>query len=155
MHVNHLENRNSINLIGIGSTSHFFRRTEMRRKQFAGSSKVGGLADDTSYTKVKPYLFDGLTDINEHLRQFKIVAEINHWICQTKTFELASCLTKIYLSLLSELDAEQMRNFSVLVAPSQSRFGTVNKDEIYRAQLKNRTRERGETVLELAQLSEN
>lgn len=53
--------------------------------------------------------------------------------------------------MLSELDAEHSRNFSDLVVALQSRFGTVNKAEIYRAQLKNRVRQRGETVPELAQ----
>ena len=97
---------------------------------------------------MKPQLYDGLSDIDEYLTQFNIVAEINHWNCQTKALHLASSLTGSARSLLSELDAEHSRNFSDLVTALQSRFGTVNKAEIYRAQLKNRVRQRGETVPE-------
>ena len=107
---------------------------------------------ENTHTKVKPQLYDGLTDIDDYLTQFNIVTEINQWkLIQTKALHLASSLTGSARSLLSEFDSEHSRNFSELVTALQSRFGTVNKVEIYRAQLTNRVRQRGETVPELAQ----
>ena len=106
---------------------------------------------ENMHARVKPQLYDGLTDIDEYLTQFNIVAEINQWSSQTKALHLASSLTGSARSLLSELDSEHSRNFSELVNALQSRFGTVNKAELYRAQLKNRLRQKGETIPELAQ----
>ena len=103
------------------------------------------------HARVKPQLYDGLTDIDEYLTQFNIVAEINQRSSQTKALHLASSLTGSARSLLSELDYEHSRNVSELVTALQSRFGTVNKTELYRAQLKNRLSQKGETIPELAQ----
>ena len=66
------------------------------------------------------------------------MTEINQWNNQTKALHLVSSLTgsATCRSFLSELDSEHNRNFSELVTAVQSRFGTVNKAEIYRAQLK-------------------
>ena len=53
--------------------------------------------------------------------------------------------------LLSELDSVHRRNFTSLVSALQCRFGTVNRAGVYRAHLKIRVRQRGETIPELAQ----
>ena len=127
------------------------------RSELGNSLHAQGEAADKSrptenmHVRVKPQLYDGLTDIDEYLTQFNIVAEINQWNSQTKALHLASSLTGSARSLLSELDSGHSRNFPDLVAALQSRFGTVNKAEIYRAQLKNRVRQKGETIPELAQ----
>ena len=115
------------------------------------ASSLAGCADNHSNTKVKPQLYDGLTDIDEYLTQFYIVTEINGWNSQVKALHLASSLTCSARSLLSELDVAHMRAYSHLVKALQNRFGTVNKAEIYRTQLKNRIRQKGEAIPELAQ----
>ena len=112
---------------------------------------MGASSRENGHTKVKPQLYDGLTDIDEYLTQFNIIAEINQWSCDTKALHLASCLTGSARSLLSELDSVHRRNFSSLVTALQCRFGTVNRAEVYRAHLKNRVRQRSETIPELAQ----
>ena len=99
---------------------------------------------ENGHTKVKPQLYDGLTNIDEYLTQFNIIAEINQWSCDTKALHLASCLMGNARSLHNELDSVHRRNFSSLVSALQRRFGTVNRAEVYRAQLKNRVRQRGE-----------
>lgn len=154
-HISDLQNRNTNNLIGGSETSQVppSNRTEVQNNLHAQgeASSIAGYTDKHSNTKVKPQLFDGLTDIDEYLTQFNIVAEINCWDNQIKALHLASSLTGSARSLLSELDVEHRRDYSHLVKALQNRFGTVNKAEIYRAQLKNRIRQKGEAIPELAQ----
>ena len=54
-------------------------------------------------------------------------------------------------SLLSELDPEGRRDYDTLVEKLANRFGSVHRSEIYRTQLKSRSRNRGESIPELAQ----
>ena len=64
---------------------------------------------------------------------------------------MANCLTGEARSLLNELDHEGKRDYNTLVEKLRNRFGSVNKSEIYRTQIKSRTRNKGETIPELAQ----
>lgn len=154
-HISDLENRNTNNMIGSSATSQVPSSdgTEVQNNLDAHgeASSSAGYADKHSNTKVKPQLYDGLTDIDEYLTQFNIVTEINGWNSQVKALHLASSLTGSARSLLSELDVAHRRDYSHLVRALQNRFGTVNKAEIYRAQLKNRIRQKGEAIPELAQ----
>ena len=52
-------------------------------------------------------------------------------------------------SLLSELDHDGRRDYNTLIG--KLRFGSVNRSEIYRTQLKSRTRNKCESIPELAQ----
>ena len=54
-------------------------------------------------------------------------------------------------SLFSELDHDGKRDYNTLVEKLASRFGSENRSEIFRTQLKSRTRHKGETIPELAQ----
>ena len=54
-------------------------------------------------------------------------------------------------SLLNELDHDGRRDYDTLIEKLKNRFGSVNRSEIYRTQLKSRTRSKGETIQELAQ----
>ena len=106
---------------------------------------------DRSQCKIKPQHFDGSTDFDEFLSQFEITSEINGWQYREKSLYLASCLTGDARSLLSELDRDGQRDYGTLIEKLANRFGSVNRSEIYRTQLKSRTRNRGETIPELAQ----
>ena len=53
--------------------------------------------------------------------------------------------------MLNELDYEGKRDYNTLVEKLRNRFGSVNKSEIYRTQMKSRTRNKRETIPELAQ----
>ena len=64
---------------------------------------------------------------------------------------LANCLTGDAWSLLSELDRGGQCDYNTLIEKLANRFGSVNRSESYRTQLKSRTRNRGETIPELAQ----
>ena len=105
---------------------------------------------DNSHFKMKPQTFNG-TDFDDFISQYEITCEINGWQYKEKSLYLANCLTGEARSLLNELDHEGKRDYSTLVEKLRNRFGSVNKSEIYRTQLKSRTRNKGETIPELAQ----
>ena len=147
-HIVDLQNRNVSNGVGGNSVFSFPSSNTLENGEMASRNTH---PRENGHTKVEPQLYDGLTDIDEYLTQFGIIAEINQWSCDSKALHLASCLTGIARSLLSELDSVSRRNFTSLVSALQSRFGTVNRAEVYRAQLKNRVRQRNETIPELAQ----
>lgn len=101
--------------------------------------------------KMKPQSFDGTADLTEYLTQFNLVAEINNWSYQAKALYLASSLTGNARSLLSELSEVQKRDFNSLVEILRARFGTKNKAEIFRSQLKSISRGKEQSLPELAQ----
>ena len=101
--------------------------------------------------KMKPQNFDGTSDFDEFLCQFEITCEINAWKYNEKSLFLANCLTGDARSLLNELDSEGRRDYNTLTEKLRNRFGSVNRSEIFRTQLQSRTRNKGETIPELAQ----
>ena len=103
---------------------------------------------------MKPQTFNG-TDFDDFISQYEMTCEINGWQYKEKSLYLATCLTGEARSLLNELDHEGKRDYSTLVEKLRNRFGSVNKSEIYRTQLKSRTSNKGETIPELAQAIKN
>ena len=105
---------------------------------------------DNNNFKMKPQTFNG-TDFDDFISQYEITCEINKWQYKEKSLYLANCLTGDARSLLNELDYEGKRDYNTLVEKLRNRFGSVNKSEIFRTQLKSRTRNKGETIPELSQ----
>ena len=93
---------------------------------------------------MKPQNFDGKSDFDEFLCQFDITCEINAWKYKEKSLYLANCLSGEARSLLNELDPDGRRDYDTLIGKLRNRFGSVNRSEIYRTQLKSRTRNKGE-----------
>lgn len=118
---------------------------QARNSQSAEQSK-----GDNNHFKMKPQTFNGI-DFDEFISQYEITCEINGWQYKEKSLYLANCLTGEARSLLNELDYEGKRDYNILVEKLRNRFGSVNKSEIYRTQLKSRIRNKGETIPELAQ----
>ena len=114
---------------------------------------TGQSKGDNNGFKMKPQTFNG-TDYDDFIAQYEITCEINGWQYKEKSLYLANCLTGEARSLLNELDHEGKRDYNTLVEKLRNRFGSVNKSEIYRTQLKSRTRNKGETIPELAQAIE-
>lgn len=106
---------------------------------------------DNSNMKIKPQTYSGSSDFEEFLSQFEITCEINSWQYREKSLYLANCLTGEARSLLNELDNEGRRDYKTLVEKLTNRFGSINRSEIYRTQLKSRVKNKGETIPELAQ----
>ena len=125
------------------------QNSNMRRDRNTNQN-IGDIAGGNNL-KMKPQTYDGLSDISEYLTQFNIVAEINGWSYQIKALYLASSLTGSARSLLSELSEVQKRDFNSLVEILRTRYGTKNKAEIFRSQLKSLTRQKGQSITDLVQ----
>ena len=85
------------------------------------------------------------------MTQFEITSEINGWDYKSKSLYLANCLTGVARALLNELTAEQRRDYDSLVQKLTERYGSENRAEVFRSQLKSRVKGKGETTAQLAQ----
>ncbi|XP_069109431.1 probable basic-leucine zipper transcription factor E [Argopecten irradians] len=101
--------------------------------------------------QLKPQSYDGSDDLEDYLTQFQILSEINNWSYSVKSLYLAGSLKGAARALLSELSPAQQRDYDCLVRALNSRYGSVNKAEVFRAQLQNRTKGKNETIPDLAQ----
>ena len=108
-------------------------------------------AGPSNSLKVKPQSYDGSEDLSEFITHFNLVAEINGWNYGLKSLQLASCLTGDARALLTDLDRRTQRDYRELVEALNHRFGTENRAEIFKSQLKMRVRGKNETIPELAQ----
>ena len=96
--------------------------------------------------KLKPQNYDGTEDLDDYLSQFEILADLNCWNYETKSFYLAGSLKGDARTLLTELSSLQRRDYDSLVQILTLRFGSLNRAEIYKAK-----KRRDESISELAQ----
>ena len=103
--------------------------------------------------KLKPQNFSGTSDddFEDYLAQFNITAEINGWNYRQKSLYLANSPTGNARSLLSELNEIQRKDYSTLVQKLSARYGSENRAEVFRAQLKSRVKGKNESIAELSQ----
>ena len=104
-----------------------------------------------NYIKLKPQTYTGSDDFEQFLTQFEITSEINGWDYKAKSLYLANSLTGAARTLLNELDAVQRRDYKSLVQKLTERYGSENRAEVFRSQLKSRVKAKGESTAELAQ----
>ena len=88
--------------------------------------------------KLKPQSYSGTDDLEDFLVQFNILAEINGWDYKIKSLYLANSLSGPARSILSEMAIEERRDYGTLVQKLNGRFGSANRTEMFRAQLKSR-----------------
>lgn len=149
------ENSNNINLV----ESQASQRAETSSSTLnqtceiplQGSSNLTLGSKGDNHIKLKPQTFSGTDDFEDFLAQFEITAEINGWDYRAKSLYLANSLTGTARSLLNEVTAEQRRDYKSLVQKLTARYGSENRAEVYRSQLKSRCKGKGETIPELAQ----
>ncbi|CAC5406136.1 unnamed protein product [Mytilus coruscus] len=101
--------------------------------------------------KIKSQIFDGSDDLEEYLTQFNLLAELNDWDLKTKALLLASSLSGSARAILNEITDEERHDFECLVNALKNRFGSMNRSEVFRAELQTRVRLKNETLPELAQ----
>ena len=103
--------------------------------------------------KLKPQCFSGtpVDDFEDYLAQFNITGEINGWNYRQKSLYLANSLTGNARSLPSELNEIQRKDYTCLVQKLSARYGSENRAEVFRAQLKSRVKGKNESIAELAQ----
>ena len=100
--------------------------------------------------KVKLQSYSGTEDLEDFLVYFDTLAEIYGWNDKAKSLYLASSLIGPARSLLTEMTLDERREYQTLVQKLSVRFGTANKCELYRAQLKTREQRQDESISELA-----
>ncbi|CAC5423608.1 unnamed protein product [Mytilus coruscus] len=101
--------------------------------------------------KIKPQIYDGSDDLEEYLTQFNLLAKLNDWDPKIKALLLASSLSGSARAILNEITDGERHDFECLVNAMKSRFGSINRSEVYRADLQTRVRLKNETLPELAQ----
>ena len=83
-----------------------------------GVTTVGGAATAKPVQRAPPY--DGLADWDAYRTQFEILANINCWTEVEKATYLAVSLKGPALTVLSNLPADNLYNYSSLVSPGCS-----------------------------------
>ncbi|KAK3743507.1 hypothetical protein QZH41_004888 [Actinostola sp. cb2023] len=101
--------------------------------------------------RVRPAVYEGTTSWEDYEAQFEMVADLNDWNSEEKAAYLAVSLVGQARTVLGDLSGEERRNFKSLTAALATRFGTENKTEMFRVNVKNRQREKDESLPELAQ----
>ncbi|KAK3740340.1 hypothetical protein QZH41_009421, partial [Actinostola sp. cb2023] len=121
--------------------------------QITKTGKEGGGAKQYQPTRprVRPAVYEGTTSWEDYEAQFEMVADLNDWNSEEKAAYLAVSLVGQARTVLGDLSGEERRNFKSLTAALATRFGTENKTEMFRVNVKNRQREKDESLPELAQ----
>ena len=104
-----------------------------------------------SKCNAKPRAFDGNDEFGEYLSHFEIISELNNWDYHTKSLQLASTLAGSAVGILGELTSTDRRDFNTLVKALDTRFGSAERSELYRARLKATKKGKDETLSQLAQ----
>ena len=101
---------------------------------------------------MKPQYYDGSDDWEEYITQFDILSDINNWSYGSKSLYLAGSLKGPARAILNELSSSERRDFDKLVRALSNRFCTSNRAEMFRARLQSKTRNKDESIPELAQM---
>lgn len=100
---------------------------------------------------VQPATYDGSDPWDDYKVQFELVAKINGWDSRQKSMFLASSLKGPAQGVLADLESEKRRSYEELERALSHRFGSKNRTEHFRVQLKNLVRKRDQTLPELGQ----
>lgn len=100
---------------------------------------------------VRPAAYDGSEPWDDYKVQFELVAEINGWDDIRKSMFLASSLRGAAQGVLADLEPGKRRSYVELSTALSRRFGSENRTELFRVQLKNLVRKRDQSLPELAQ----
>ncbi|VDI30370.1 Hypothetical predicted protein [Mytilus galloprovincialis] len=92
-------------------------------------------------------------DMNQLFAKFEgqAMEKLNDWDPKTKALLLASSLSGSARAILNEITDGELHNFDSLVTTLKNRFGSVNRAEVFRAELQTRVRFKNESLPELAQ----
>ena len=102
----------------------------------------------TSGSSVKPPTFDGQSPWSMYRRQFEAAASANGWSDEEKATALIVALRVPALGMLQSIPVEQQNHFGDLVAALELRYGDQHREQLYRAQMKNRVQKSGESLQE-------
>ena len=102
-------------------------------------------------TTVMPDKYDGSGSWLDFITQFETVAELNLWDGEEMAKFLAVSLRGRAREAYTDLPPECRRDFHQLTRTLAKRFGLEGRAELHLAELRARTRQKGETLRELCQ----
>lgn len=132
----------------IRNTTAALRNSSPRHFSVLNSNASG---QDFKKPLVQPAAYDGSDPWDDYKVQFELVAEINGWDSRQKSMFLASSLRGPAQGVLADLESEKRRSYEELERALSHRFGSKNRTENFRVQLKNLVRKRDQTLPELGQ----
>ncbi|CAG2246143.1 unnamed protein product [Mytilus edulis] len=100
---------------------------------------------------VPPSKYDGSVPWEDYKIQFEMISELNCWTDNQKAMFLATSLSGNAQSVLADIDPIKRKDYQSICAALTSRFGTENRTELFRVQLKNIRKRRDQELPELAQ----
>ena len=99
---------------------------------------------------VMPGSYDGCTSLREYLSHFTLVTQVNGWTSQEAALYLGVSLSGPARRLLSGVDLGAADGLERLIAALERRFQPRDQEAIYRAQLKARRQQKGESISQLS-----
>ena len=99
----------------------------------------------------KAAYYNGKNSWKDYHAQFELVAILNGWNDETKALELATNLRGSARNILADLDPDQRYHYESLVSALSARFEPDYQADMYLAQIRNRTRQKSESLPELGQ----
>ena len=127
--------------------------TELRDSRFEARAREN--CQNVKRTKVMPDLYDGKTSWPEYLIHFESVAELNNWNAQERIQFLSVSLRGEACMAMQSLTVEERRNYEIFISSLSKRFNPGNRENLYRTQLRTRTRRDRESLSQLAQSVRN
>ena len=124
------------------------RSSQITNDQISANERPG---NGHHFRNKKATNYDGISSWQDFLVHFEMVCEINGWDDITKALELATSFRGSAQAVLSDLRPDLRRSYVHLVAALTSRFQPSNQAELYRAQMKNKSRGKTQSLPELAQ----
>ena len=78
-----------------------------------------------------------------------MLADLNGWTDDVKALYLAGCLNGSARSVLNDMDLQARYEYGKLDEALRERFGTDDQSELFKAKLRNRVKNKEETLQEL------
>lgn len=100
---------------------------------------------------IKPDRYDGKASWPSYLKHFELCSDLNGWTEKDKLQFLAVLLTGSAQQVLSTMPKDATGDYQKLVKALQARFDPLGRQELYRAQLRNRRQKPGENLVEMAE----
>jgi len=117
---------------------------ESKRKLYPANNYAGG----RSKPRMLPDKYNGNSPVESFRVQFEDCAAYNEWDCEDKVAYLRWCLTGQATQVLWDVPYGQI-TYEELMRRVIQRFGNEGQEEMFRSQLRNRKRKRGETLQNL------
>ena len=130
---------------------HAFHANSVAR---APSPAMGSSVSSQEAMRRKPKkaaYYNGKNSWKDYHAQFELVAILNGWNEETKALELATNLRGSARSIFADLDPDTRYDYESLLSALSARFEPDYQADVYLAQIRNRTRQKSESLPELGQ----